>query len=86
MPELQPVSLSVRPDQPLIGILSEQDGREVVCYFAEETEADAAVAATAASAALALAGVWSDLDWEEAESELDRIRHQSEPTPPITEL
>jgi hypothetical protein len=32
---------------------------------------------------LALAGSWSDLDWDEMEHELDRIRHQSKPTPPI---
>jgi hypothetical protein len=35
---------------------------------------------------LALAGAWADLDWEEAEAELDRIRHESQPTPPITDL
>ena len=33
-----------------------------------------------------LAGAWSDLDWDEAEKELDRIRHESNPTPPITDL
>jgi hypothetical protein len=30
-----------------------------------------------------LAGAWADLDWEEALDELDRIRHESDPTPPI---
>jgi hypothetical protein len=34
----------------------------------------------------ALAGAWSDLDWEEASDALGRIRHESEPTPPIHEL
>lgn len=33
--------------------------------------------------ALGLDGAWSDLDWEEALDELDRIRHESKPTPPI---
>lgn len=33
---------------------------------------------------LALAGSWSDLNWEEMQHELDRIRHESNPTPPLT--
>lgn len=33
--------------------------------------------------ALSLAGAWSDLDWDEMYEALDRIRHESEPTPPI---
>ena len=32
---------------------------------------------------LALAGAWGDLDWNEVEAELDRIRHSSKPTPPL---
>ena len=34
--------------------------------------------------ALALAGAWGDRDWNEVETELDRIRHCSKPTPPFT--
>ena len=34
--------------------------------------------------ALSLAGSWDDLDWDEMEAALDRIRHDSPPTPPIT--
>jgi hypothetical protein len=33
--------------------------------------------------ARALAGAWSDLDWDETEAELYRIGHSSIPTPPI---
>jgi hypothetical protein len=33
--------------------------------------------------ALALAGAWSDLPSEHMEEELDRIRHESKPTPPF---
>ena len=33
---------------------------------------------------LSLFGAWSDLDWETALEELDRIRHESKPTPPLT--
>jgi hypothetical protein len=36
--------------------------------------------------ALNLAGAWRDLDWDEAAVELDRIRHQRQPTPPIDTL
>ncbi len=33
-----------------------------------------------------LAGAWADLDWEEAVATLDRIRHDTEPAPPIAAL
>jgi hypothetical protein len=33
-----------------------------------------------------LAGAWADLGWEEALDELDRIRHESQPTPPIDDV
>lgn len=36
--------------------------------------------------ALDLLGSWSDIPWDEMEQALDRIRHESEPTPPIDEL
>ncbi|MGH2561446.1 MAG: hypothetical protein ACRDJH_20470 [Thermomicrobiales bacterium] len=76
-------SLTVRDDQPLIGIILPDDGREVTRYFADEASADAAVSAQTAARARALAGAWSDLDWDEAVEELDRIRHDSVPTTPI---
>jgi len=31
-------------------------------------------------------GVWSDIPWEQMEEDLDTIRHESQPTPPIDEL
>ncbi len=72
--------------QPLIGIPFEENGKEVIRYFSEEELADRAVAEDATNAALKLAGAWSDLSWEEMEESLDRIRHDSKPTPPITHL
>jgi hypothetical protein len=39
---------------------------------------------SAAQRVLKLAGVWSDLDWDEAEKDLNRIRHESKPAPPLT--
>jgi hypothetical protein len=76
-------SLSVATDQPLIGLIMEEDGQEVVRYFGDEAAADAAVSAEATAAALDAIGSWSDLDWDETAEALDRIRHESEPTPPI---
>jgi hypothetical protein len=78
-------SLTVRPDRPLVGVVTVEDGKEVVRYFADEDDADAALAERA-SGGHALAGVWSDLDWEDTVADLDRIRHESKPTPPIDEL
>lgn len=34
--------------------------------------------------ALDLIGAWSDLPWEQMEEALDTIRHESQPTPPIS--
>ncbi|MGH2351664.1 MAG: hypothetical protein ACRDJN_08625 [Chloroflexota bacterium] len=73
----------MREDQPLIGVLVWEDGREVVRYFADEADADATITDDAVQDALNLAGAWSDLDWEEMATALDRIRHESKPTPPI---
>jgi hypothetical protein len=53
-------------------------------YLVNEAEA-AAVADQTAADARALAGVWNDLDWAESVAELERIRHESRPTPPIDE-
>jgi hypothetical protein len=82
----QSASLTVRTDQPLIGVVVVQNGHEVTQYFADEAAADAAIADGTTQAALDVIGAWSDLDWDEMERALDHIRHESEPTPPITDL
>ena len=71
-------------DQPLIGFILQESGEEVVRYFAEEADADAASSSRSIQDALDLAGAWSDLTWEEMEKGLYRIRHESNPTPPIS--
>jgi hypothetical protein len=68
---------------PLIGIIFEENGHEVVRYFTEEKAADAAVSDKATQDALAVIGAWHDLDWDDTVVALDRIRHESKPTPPI---
>lgn len=76
-------SLAVPGDQPLIGLFLRENGREVVRYFADEEQAEAAVPDDAVQDALNLAGAWSDLDWDEMEAELYRIGHSTPPTPPL---
>jgi hypothetical protein len=78
-------ALIARADQPLIGVvLSNED--ESVAYFADEASADAMLSQRATQRALAAIGAWSHLDWDEVEKEIDRIRHESRPTPPIEDL
>jgi hypothetical protein len=76
-------SFLVPSNQPLIGVFLREHGRDVVRYFAEEEAADAALPPDATENALSLAGAWSDLDWDVMQEELDRIRHESPPSPPI---
>jgi hypothetical protein len=82
----QAPSLTVRSDRPLIGVILEEQGQEVVHYFTEEALVDAPASDQSIQEALSLAGAWRDLDWDEAAAELERIRHQSRPTPPIDSL
>jgi hypothetical protein len=74
----------VQRNQPLIGIISHEEGQEVIHYFAEETEAEAAISSNVIQEILNLAGSWSDLTWDVVEEELYRIRHESSPTPPLS--
>jgi len=75
-------SFSVPRNQPLIGIPVVENGQEMVRYFTDEKAADAASKA-ATQAALSVIGAWSDLSFDEMQEALDRIRHESTPTPPI---
>jgi len=69
------------PGDPLIGIPVIEHGQQVVHYFTSEVEADAFAASRRNGRDLA--GIWADMDWEETEAALDRIRHSVPPTPPI---
>ena len=75
--------LSVRADQPLIGVILQEDGQELVRYFTDEEAADAGRPYDVTQQALSVIGSWADLDWDEMEAALDRIRHETPPTPPI---
>jgi hypothetical protein len=71
-------------DQPLIGVIAEEQGHEVVRYFTEEQEADKVMVQSTTQDALALSGAWSDLEWDELEKALESIRHGSHLTPPLS--
>jgi hypothetical protein len=76
-------SLFARDDRPLIGVIVREDGEEITRYFTDEEEADAATPSASVQRALRALGAWSDLDWDDAVTQLDGIRHDSRPTPRI---
>lgn len=78
----QHTSLRAGPGDPLIAIPTEDGG---TIYYTTEEAARADQTDETLQRALNLAGAWSDLDWDEAMDELDRIRHESEPSAPFTE-
>jgi hypothetical protein len=78
--------LRIVHDQSLVAVPVTEDGEEVTYYFDNEEAADSATGDAALQAALAAIGSWSDLDWNETVEALDRIRHESLPTPPIEAL
>ena len=75
--------LTVLDDQPLFAVTVIENGREITRYFADEAEAEAALPSESIREAMSTAGAWKGADWEEVEAELDRIRHESVPTPPF---
>jgi len=80
-------SLTILPDQPLIGLpLPNEDGNVTFHYFADEAAAEEAARPYRVANPSELAGIWSHFDWDEMERELDRIRHESVPTPPIDDV
>lgn len=81
-------SLVVERDQPVIAIPLIDNGREVVQYAVETETTTSDSLPDSVQDALDLVGVWNDLDWDETVEALERIRHESQPTPPIepTEL
>lgn len=80
---MQHPQIIVYGDRPLIGVLTPEQEPDAVTYFTDEDAADQTVTDAAVADALSLAGAWSDVSWDEIEAGLDRIRHESEPTPPL---
>jgi hypothetical protein len=78
-------TLVVEHNQSLIAVPVVVDGREATQYFVEEA-AGSVTTDKITEEALSVIGAWSDLDWDEMEEALHRIRHQSTPTPPIDSI
>jgi hypothetical protein len=76
-------SMTVPADQPLIGVFVPNGDHQLVRYFSDEAEADAALGVHVGQHALRVAGAWTDLDYEDAAVELERIRRESRPSNPI---
>ena len=75
-------SLLVQDNQPLIGIPFEENGQECATSLTRKQPMQLFLPRHH-QAALNVIGAWSDMDWEETVEALDRIRHESKPTPPI---
>ena len=75
--------LVVHRDQPLVGVIQKQNSQEMNEYFVDDQEVDAASNQDSRKQALSRFGAWRHLDSDDALDELDRIRHESKPTPPI---
>lgn len=79
-------NLVVERDQAVVAIPLVENGREVVEYAVDPVEAATDQLPESIQDAISLAGAWSDLDWDDTVEALERIRHESRPTPPITSL
>ena len=67
MPDTKPttgVGLTARRERTLFGVPMDDD-QESIRYFTDDAEADAVLADSGVRQALSVAGVWSDLDWDE---------------------
>ncbi len=81
MPELVRIAEEVRAsDQPRV---LKRDNMPIAMLTPVKKKQSARAKSKAVKAALALAGAWKDLPSDQMEEDLDRIRHQSKPTPPI---
>jgi hypothetical protein len=77
--------LVVKDGEPLVAVPGTENGQNVTYYFIDDGSVDN-VLPHSVQDALSMAGAWSGLDWDEMYEALDRIRHESEPTPPIDDL
>ncbi len=71
----------IEADPPVVAIPLVESDREIVRFVMEDPEMSPVPGSV--QNALDRAGTWSGLDWNETIETLDRIRHDSRPTPPI---
>ena len=81
--QIPKADLIVGRKQMLFAVPVDDDGEESIRYVVEAVDGDSQPDDEDIQQALNVIGAWSDLDWEEAADELDRIRHGSQPTPPL---
>jgi len=79
-------SIIARSNEPLVAIFIEEDGQAMVRYFIDDQLSTSPHPSADVQAALAAIGSCSDLNWDSWAGELDRIRHESPPTPPLDDL
>ena len=79
-------TFSVASDEPLIAIPLDEHGVERVLYFTSDAEADAYIRTRRPAGPVSMAGIWSELDANDMLDRLDRIRHESSPTPPLENI
>lgn len=81
-----PDGIVVRRGQPLYVVPDvDENGEEIDRIFTDDAEFDAWIERRGLTLK-SFAGIWKDLDWEEMAEVLDRIRHESQPTPPVDDL
>lgn len=69
-----------------MGVRVSENGREVTHVFADDAGDAGARSDETLRKALAAIGSWRGLDWDETVAALDRVRHESKPTPTIEDL
>ena len=73
--------------QGVMAVLVGPPGEEETIYFTAESEDEVRrLLGDPVETALSLAGAWSDLDEDEVLRELDRLRHESPPTPIVDNI
>src|SRR5690349_8129806 len=74
---------SSESNEPLITLPVDDQGVETAVYFTSEAAADEYVRKIRPQGPVSFAGIWSDLDADDMLDSLERIRHDSKPTPPL---
>lgn len=82
----QPLILKLRPDAAMIAIPSVDENEDITYFYVDDAGRVESDSMERLRTIHALAGAWNDLDWDNMEEELDLIRHQSVPTPPLEDL
>jgi hypothetical protein len=75
--------LIVRKGEALISVPGEENGEPITRVYVRDLRAPIRPNADTLALARSARGAWRELDWEYTVAELDRIRHESTPTPPL---